>query len=136
MELIPSPVQDDARITGALTAVASRAGGGLVGMADTFVVAHRELILQLAAQHRLPAVYANSLFVPSGGLMAYAVDTVELFRRAASYIDRIFKGMAAGDLPIQQPSKFELFINLKTAKALGLTVPQTLLYRADEVIEL
>jgi putative ABC transport system substrate-binding protein len=136
MELIPSPVQDDARITGALTAVASRPGGGLVGMADTFVVAHRELILQLAAQHRLPAVYANSLFVPSGGLMAYAVDTVELFRRAASYIDRIFKGTAAGDLPIQQPSKFELFINLKTAKALGLTVPQALLYRADEVIEL
>ena len=136
MELIPSPVQDDTLITGALAALASRAGGGLVGMADSFVVAHRELILQLAAQHRLPAVYANSLFVPSGGLMAYAVDTVDLFRRAASYIDRILKGVPAGDLPIQQPSKFELFINLKTAEALGLTVPQTLLYRADEVIEL
>ncbi len=136
MELIPSPVRDDAGITGVLAALASRAGGGLVGMADTFVVAHRELILQLAAQHRLPAVYANSLFMPSGGLLAYAVDTVDLFRRAASYIDRIFKGIPAGDLPIQQPNKFELFINLKTAKALGLTVPQTLLYRADEVIEL
>jgi putative tryptophan/tyrosine transport system substrate-binding protein len=136
MELIPSPVQDDARITGALAALASRAGGGLVGMADAFVVAHRELIVQLAAQHRLPAVYANSLFVPSGGLMAYAVDTVDLFRRATSYIDRILKGARAGDLPIQQPSKFELFINLKTAKALGLTVPQALLYRADQVIEL
>jgi putative tryptophan/tyrosine transport system substrate-binding protein len=73
--------------------------------------------------------------VPSGGLMAYAVDTVDLFRRATSYIDRILKGTRAGDLPIQQPSKFQLFINLKTAKALGLTVPQTLLYRADEVIE-
>jgi putative ABC transport system substrate-binding protein len=105
-------------------------------MADSFVVLHRESILELAARHRLPAVYANSLFVPSGGLMAYAVDTVDLFRRAPSYIDRILKGARAGDLPVQQPSKFELFINLKTAKTLGLIVPQTLLYRADEVIEL
>jgi putative tryptophan/tyrosine transport system substrate-binding protein len=136
LELMPSPVQDDTEIAGVLAALASRAGGGLVGMADSFVVLHRESILELAARHRLPAVYANSLFVPSGGLMAYAVDTVDLFRRATSYIDRILKGTRAGDLPIQQPSKFELFINLKTAKALGLTVSQTLLYRADEVIEL
>ena len=133
---MPSPVQDDDEIAGVLTALASRAGGGLVGMADTFVVAHREVILELAARHRLPAVYSNRLFVPSGGLMAYAVDTVDLFRRATSYIDRILKGTRAGDLPVQQPSKFEMVINLKTAKALGLTVPQTLLYGADEVIEL
>jgi putative tryptophan/tyrosine transport system substrate-binding protein len=136
LELIPSPVHDDGEIAGVLAALANRDGGGLVGMADTFVVAHRELILELAARHRLPAVYSNRLFVPSGGLMAYAVDTLDLFQRAASYIDRILKGASAGDLPVQQPSKFELAINLKTAKALGLTVSQTLLYIANEVIEL
>jgi putative tryptophan/tyrosine transport system substrate-binding protein len=136
LELMPSPVQDDAGIAGVLTALASRTGGGLVGMADTFVVAHRESILELSARHRLPAVYSNRVFVPSGGLMAYAVDTLDLFRRATSYIDRILKGTRAGDLPVQQPTKFELLINLKTAKALGLTVPQRLLYGADEVIEL
>ena len=91
MELIPSAVQDDAQITGVLAALANRLGGGLIGMADTFVVAHRELILELAARHRLPAVYANSLFVPSGGLMAYAVDTVDLFRQATSSISPSFK---------------------------------------------
>jgi putative tryptophan/tyrosine transport system substrate-binding protein len=105
-------------------------------MADSFIVMNRELILELATRHRLPAVYANRTFVPSGGLMAYAVDTIDLFRRATSYIDRILNGVRAGDLPVQQPGKFELLINLRTAGSLGLTVPQTLLYRADEVIEL
>jgi len=135
LELMPSPVQDDAEIAGVLTALASRGGGGLVGMADTFVVAHRVSILELAARHRLPAVYSNRVFVPSGGLMAYAVDTVDLFRRATSYIDSILKGTRAGDLPVQQPTKFELLINLRTAKALGLSVPNTLLVSADQVID-
>jgi putative ABC transport system substrate-binding protein len=135
IELMRSPVQDDAEIAGVLAGLANRTGGGLVGMADTFVVAHRDLILELTARQRLPAVYANSLFVPSGGLMAYAVDTVDLFRRATSYIDRILKGTRAGHLPIQQPGKFELIINLMIAKALGITVPLSLLGRADQVIE-
>jgi putative ABC transport system substrate-binding protein len=96
---------------------------------------HRELIIALAARHRLPAVYSYRYFVADGGLMSYGADVVDLFRRAASYVDRILMGAKPGDLPVQQPTKFELVINLKTAKALGLEVPLFLQQRADEVIE-
>jgi putative ABC transport system substrate-binding protein len=96
---------------------------------------HRELIVTLAARNMLPAVYAFRFFAVDGGLMSYGVDVADLYRRAATYIDRIFKGGKPAELPVQSPDKYELVLNLKTVKALGLTVPQTLLYRADEVIE-
>jgi ABC-type uncharacterized transport system substrate-binding protein len=96
---------------------------------------HRERIVLLAGKHRLPAVYPFRYFVASGGLMSYGTDTLDLYRQAATYVDRILKGAKAGDLPVQQPTKFELVLNLKAARALGLTVPPTLLSRADEVIE-
>jgi putative tryptophan/tyrosine transport system substrate-binding protein len=99
------------------------------------VTLHRDLIIRLAAQHRLPAVYASVFYVAHGGLIAYAADPVDPFRRAAGYIDRILKGANPADLPVQAPTKYELVINLKTAKALGLTVPDKLLALADEVIE-
>jgi putative ABC transport system substrate-binding protein len=96
---------------------------------------HRALIIELAARHRLPAIYAFRVFVPAGGLISYGPDLADQYRRTASYVDRILKGEKPADLPVQAPTKYELVINLKTAKALGLTVPETVLARADEVIE-
>ena len=104
-------------------------------MPDSFNIVHRDQINALAAQYRLPAISPYRFAVEEGGLMAYGVDQVELFRRAASYVDRILKGTNPAELPVQSPTKFELVINLTTAKALGLTVPPTLLARADKVIE-
>jgi putative tryptophan/tyrosine transport system substrate-binding protein len=109
--------------------------GGLVLPTDVTTVVHRELIITLAARHRLAAVYSFRADVASGGLMCYGPDTADLFQRAASYVDRILKGEKPSDLPVQAPTKFELVINLKTAKALGLDLPPSLLARADEVIE-
>jgi ABC-type uncharacterized transport system, periplasmic component len=96
---------------------------------------HRDLIIALAARHKLPAIYVERLFAAAGGLLSYGPDFADQYRRAASYVDRIFKGEKPADLPVQAPTKYELVINLKTAKALGITVPQSVLARADEVIE-
>jgi putative ABC transport system substrate-binding protein len=119
----------------AISAAASEGDGGLFVLLDFVTLAHRELIIGLATRYRLPAGFALRVFAASGGLFSYGVDSIDLFRRGASYIDRILKGAKPADLPIQQPTKFELVINLKTAKALGLDVPAQLLARADEVIE-
>jgi putative tryptophan/tyrosine transport system substrate-binding protein len=135
VESVPSPVQNDADIETVLTTLARAPGGGLVGIPDTFLQQRRELIIALVDRYRLPAIYATRVWAPSGGLMAYAVDTLDLIRRAAGYIDRILKGAHPGELPVQQPNKYELVINLKTAKAQGLQASDKLLALADEVIE-
>jgi ABC-type uncharacterized transport system substrate-binding protein len=132
---IAAPVHDDADIERAIAELAREPGGGLVLMTDIFMVVHREAINRLAAQYRIPTINSSRFITADGGLASYGVDTIDLFRRAAAYADRILKGAKPSELPVQAPSKFELVINLKTAKALGLTVPPTLLARADEVIE-
>jgi putative tryptophan/tyrosine transport system substrate-binding protein len=118
-----------------IEAFAGRPNGGLLVLPDNFLSAHRELIVALAEKYRLPAIYPFRFFVNAGGLLSYGVDVIDMYRDAASYVDRILNGAKPGDLPVQQPTKFELVVNLKTAKALGLTVPSALLARADEVIE-
>jgi putative ABC transport system substrate-binding protein len=135
VELVASPVHDNVEIEDAVVALARKPGGGVIVIPDTFITVRTDLIVSLSARHRLPAVYPNRLFADSGGLMSYGVENVDLYRRAASYVDRILRGEKPADLPVQQPTKFELVINLKTAKALGLTVPLTLQVGADEVIE-
>jgi ABC-type uncharacterized transport system substrate-binding protein len=128
-------VRNAAEIEGAITAHASETGGSLIIMPHATTNSHSELIIGLAARYRLPAIYAFRYFVAAGGLISYGYDPVDLFRRAASYVDRILRGEKPGDLPVQQPQKFELVINLKTATALGLTIPQSLLIQVNEVIE-
>jgi putative ABC transport system substrate-binding protein len=129
------PVRNAADIEKAVTTLVREPSSGLVLPTDVTTIVHRDLIVALAARHRLPAVYSFRADVTSGGLMCYGPDTTDLFRRASSYVDRILKGEKSVDLPVQAPIKFELVINLKTAKALGLEVPPMLLARADEVIE-
>jgi putative tryptophan/tyrosine transport system substrate-binding protein len=135
IEPIAARVGDPAEIESSLAAMGRAPGGSLIVMPDAFTTVHRELIIELAASHRLPAIYPYRYHVDAGGLMSYGVDAVDLLRRAAPYIDRILKGEKPADLPVQAPTKYELVINLKTAKKLGLTVPQSLLALADEVIE-
>jgi len=135
VEPIIAPVHSDAEIETAIVALGREPGGGLVVISDTFVGAHRGPIILAAGRNHVPAVYYRSAFARDGGLLSYGPDQVDLFRRAASYVDRILRGEKPGDLPVQLPTKFEMAVNLKTAKALGLTVPQSILLRADEVIE-
>src|SRR5262245_8519095 len=135
VELSPIGVHDAGEIERAVAAFARSANGGLIVTGSTSAVAHRNLIVMLAARHQLPAVYAQRYIVAGGGLISYGPDSIDPYRRAGSYVDRILKGEKPADLPVQAPTKYELVINLKTAKALGLEVPDTLLSRADEVIE-
>jgi putative tryptophan/tyrosine transport system substrate-binding protein len=135
VELSPLVVRDSGEIEPAIAAFARGSNGGLIVTVGTLGEVHRDLIIMLAARHRLPAVYPFRIFVTSGGLISYGPDIIDQFRRAATYVDRILKGEKPAELPVQQPTKVELAINLKTAKALGLTVPNTLLVSADEVIE-
>src|SRR6516164_9215718 len=133
--VVAAPCGSDADIQSALAARADEGGGGIIGIADTFVADHRDLIVALTAQHRLPAIYGNPIFVQSGGLMVFSPDYVDIYSRAAGYVDRILKGERPGDLPVQEPDKFTLSVNLKAARAIGLNLPQSLVARADEVIE-
>ena len=136
VELTPVGVRDAGEIERAIAAFARSSNGGLILVGPTSSVRrHFDLVVALAARHRLPAVYPNRLFVTGGGLISYAPDSVDQYRRAAGYVDRILKGEKPGDLPVQAPTKYDLVINMTTARALGLTVPDTLLARADEVIE-
>jgi len=135
VKLTATPVHDSAEIESAITALGRDTGSGLIVLSGLFTFAHRELIVRLADHYRVPAVYPYREFVESGGLLSYGVDLAAQFRQAAPYVDRILKGEKPADLPVQAPVKFELVINLKTAKALGMEVPPTLLARADEVIE-
>jgi putative tryptophan/tyrosine transport system substrate-binding protein len=134
-EVIPLDVRDAGDIERRVSAFAHGSNGGLIVTGSPLAEVHRELIIRLAAKHRLPAVYGNRSFVAGGGLIRYGTDVVEQYRQAAGYVDRILRGERPADLPVQAPTKYELVINLKTAKALGLTVPDAMLARADEVIE-
>ena len=135
MELTPVGITDAGEIERGVTAFGRASNGALIVTGNTLTMVHRELIITLAARHRLPAVYALPLFANDGGLISYGPNSIDPYRRAAGYVDRILKGEKPADLPVQQPTKFELIINLKTAKALGLEIPPTVLARADEVIE-
>jgi putative ABC transport system substrate-binding protein len=135
VEVTAAPVRDTAEVEEAIATLGRDPTGGLIVAPDAFTVLHHQLLIRLAQQHRLPAVYAYRTYVPQGALMSYGPDPYDNFRRSASYVDRILKGAKPADLPVQQPTKFELAINLKTAKALGLQIPDKLLALADEVIE-
>jgi putative ABC transport system substrate-binding protein len=132
---ISAPVHSDVEIETAMIALGREPGGGLVVMGDPFVIVHRASIISAAARNNVPAVYPHSDFASDGGLLSYGVDLVDNYRRAATYVDRILRGEKPGDLPVQFPTKFEMVVNLKTAKALGLAVPPSIMLRADEVIE-
>jgi putative tryptophan/tyrosine transport system substrate-binding protein len=132
---ITAPVRSDVEIETAIVALGREPGGGLVAMSDAFMVARRAPIIVAAARNNVPVVYLQSEFVRDGGLLSYGANREDPWRRAASYVDLILRGAKPGDLPVQFPTKFEMAVNLKTAKALGLTVPQSILLRADEVIE-
>jgi putative tryptophan/tyrosine transport system substrate-binding protein len=132
---IAAPVRSAADIEGVLSALARESDGGFVVVPDQFLTLQRGLIVTLATQNRLPAIYPFRYYVTDGGLMSYGVFPVDLYRRSASYVDRILRGAKPSELPVQGPTRFELVINLKTAKALGLTVPRTLRALANEVIE-
>jgi putative tryptophan/tyrosine transport system substrate-binding protein len=134
-EVTATPVRDEAEIEAAATAFARQPGGGLIVPPEPFITTHRGVIMALAQRHSLPAIYGFRQYVMEGALISYGPDPIDIYRRSALYADRILKGEKPADLPVQAPTKYELVINLKTAKALGLDVPPTLLARADEVIE-
>jgi putative ABC transport system substrate-binding protein len=129
------PIQRPAEIESAIAAFAGEPNGGMLFPSDLTLLAHRELVTGLVTRHRLPAIFADRVIVASGGLISYSADRTDMFRRAASYVDRILRGEKPGDLPVQQPTRYELVINVKAAQALGLAVPPALMIRADEVIE-
>jgi putative ABC transport system substrate-binding protein len=133
-EPVTAPVRSDAEIESAIAALAP-SDGGVIVMTDPFTAVHRKAIVSLASRYRVPAVYPYRFFTAEGGLLSYGADVPDLFRRSASYVDRILSGAKPRDLPVQQPTKFELLINLNTARALSLTIPETLLATADEVIQ-
>jgi putative ABC transport system substrate-binding protein len=133
--LTTAPVHSDVEMETAIIALGREPGAGLVVMPGSWASVHRVPIISAAARNNVPAVYQSSVFVRAGGLLSYGTDQVDIMRRAASYVDRILRGEKPGDLPVQFPTSFEMAVNLKTAKALGLTVPQSILLRADEVIE-
>jgi putative ABC transport system substrate-binding protein len=135
VESITVPVHNDVEIETVITSLGHNPGSGLVVIGDSFLVAHRKPIIFAAARNNIPAVYFHAVFARDGGLLSYGPDTADIFRRAASYVDRILRGANPAELPVQVPIKFERVINLKTVKALGLTVPLTLQVAADEVIE-
>jgi putative ABC transport system substrate-binding protein len=135
VKTIITPVHDAADVEHTISAFGHELNGGIVVVPSAFVTIHRQLIFEQVARNRLPAVYGFSYYAYSGGLISYGINVRDMYIRAASYIDRILKGEKPAELPIQAPTKFELVINLKTAKTLGLTVPQSLLARADAVIE-
>jgi putative ABC transport system substrate-binding protein len=132
---IIAPVHSDVEIETAIIALGREPGGGLVVMPSAFMSAHRVPVISAAARNNVPAVYGVSLHARHGGLISYGPDQVDPYRRAATYVDRILRGATPAELPVQLPTKFEMVVNLKTAKALSLTVPQSILLRADEVIE-
>jgi ABC-type uncharacterized transport system substrate-binding protein len=134
-EVSPIDVRNTDEVERAIAAFARKPNGGLIVLGSFFANINRDAIIALAAQNRLPAVYPGRQFVARGGLVSYGADQIDLYRRAASYVDRVLKGEKPADLPVQAPTKYELVINLKTARALGLEIPTTLLTRADEVIE-
>jgi putative ABC transport system substrate-binding protein len=135
VDVSPVDVRDAAEIERAVAAFARSANGGLILTASPLALVHHKLIIALAAQYKLPAVYAERLYVAAGGLISYGANFADQYRQAAGYVDRILKGAKPADLPVQAPTKYELAINLKTAKALGLTIPPAVLARTDEVIE-
>jgi putative ABC transport system substrate-binding protein len=135
VEPIGAPVRDDSEIESAIAALGRDVSGGLIVMTDIYTTTRREAINRLVLRYRVPSINSSSVITRDGGLITYGVDTNDLFGRAASYVDRVLKGANPAELPVQVPTKFELVLNLKSAKALGLTVPPTLLARADEVIE-
>jgi ABC-type uncharacterized transport system substrate-binding protein len=135
VELSPISVSDTAELENAIASFARGSNGGLIVTGSALAVVHRDLIVKLAARYKLPAVYYERYFVAAGGLVSYGPDYVDQYRQAATYIDRILKGEKPSDLPVQTPIKYELVINLQTAKALGLTMPPSVLAQANEVIE-
>jgi putative ABC transport system substrate-binding protein len=137
LKVVPiiAPVHSDAEIETAIVALGREPGGGLVVPPDSFTITHRAPIISAAVRNNVPAVYNLSAFAREGGLLSYGADPVDIFRRAAPYVDRVLRGAKPAELPVQFRTKFEVVVNLKTAKALGLTVPQSILLRADEVIE-
>jgi putative ABC transport system substrate-binding protein len=135
IQLTPVDARDPDEIERGVTAFSREPNGGLIVTASAVTVTHRDLIIRLADRHKLPSVYWQRVYAASGGLVSYGPDPLEQYRRAAGYVDRVLKGEQPAILPVQAPAKYDLIINLKTAKALGLTIPSTLLARADEVIE-